>query len=242
MDDTGRKKNDFSEILEGGQKSDNIFKDDRPPFGSDPYAVNQEQPKASGEIELENESFFTIHKKYAAVEKILALINKECSFGELISEILLIAMEQLRSEAGSFFEIDYEHHCMFFRAVSGKSSQSLLKVTIPSGAGIVGHVCETQKMIVLSELKDSSMYLKSIESLVGFEARDVIAAPIVIRGATFGCLELLNCIGSDHYGDAEKEVLQAIGEFSGKIIENRLMMAAFSKELEGYRDGAKKAA
>ncbi|MBI2607015.1 MAG: GAF domain-containing protein [Deltaproteobacteria bacterium] len=242
MDDTDRKKNDFSEILEGGPKSDNIFKDDRPPFGSDPYAANPKQPKVLDELELENESFFTIHKKYAAVEKILALINKECSFGELISEILLIAMEQSRSEAGSFLEIDYEHRCMFFRAVSGKSSQSLLKVTIPLGAGIVGHVCETRKMVVLSEIEDSSMYLKSIENLVGFEARDVIAAPIVIRGATFGCLELLNCIGSDHYGDAEKEVLQAICEFAGKIIENRLVMAAFSKELEGYRDGAKKAA
>lgn len=181
---------------------------------------------------IDNDSLFCVNRKFAAIEALFRLVTREnYSFGQLISEILRIALEQVKSEAGSFLEIDHQNKCMFFRAVAGRSSQTLLNFTIPLGSGIAGFVCDTQQAMTLSSIDDSSVYLRSISDSVGFETKNMAAYPIVIRGVTFGCLELLNRIGEPQFTDGDKEVLQTICEYAGKVIENRLLLAAISKEL-----------
>lgn len=251
--------NKFTEILEKGANVDAIFKDNRPPFGADPFneavpisssAATVEKKEASIELDLtdyeQDDSAITIQKKYIALEELFKLVNSTTTFGKFTSDILSIAMSQVRCEAASFFEVDYENDCLFFRSVAGKSSQGLLKITVPLKAGIVGKVCDEQATIVLSETKDASIHLKSIGTIVGFEATDVIAIPVVIRGKTYGCIELLNPYGSSTFSKSDREVLEAIAQYAGKIIENRLVFAACTKELQAYKSSvttpAKKAA
>ncbi|MEW6055863.1 MAG: GAF domain-containing protein [Bdellovibrionota bacterium] len=180
----------------------------------------------------DNETLFIVNRKFAALEALFKLVPREYySFGQLVSEILRIAMEQVKSEAGSFLEIDHQNQCMFFRAVTGRSSENLLNFTVPLGQGVVGFVCETQQPMALSSVDDSSVYLRSISDAVGFEAKNLVAYPIIIRGVTFGCIELLNRLGEPQYTDADKEVMHTIAEYAARVIENRLIMAAMSKQV-----------
>ncbi len=186
---------------------------------------------------VDNDSLFCINRKFAAVESLFRLVTRDSlTFGQLISEILRIAMEQVKSEAGSFLEIDYQNTCLFFRAAAGRSSEGLLNFTVPLGQGIAGFVCENQQPMALSSIDDSSVYLSTISNAVGFEAKNMVAYPVVIRGVTFGCLELLNRLGEPQYTDADKEVLVTICDYAAKVIENRLMLAAISKELHGFKN------
>ncbi|MBI3556124.1 MAG: GAF domain-containing protein [Deltaproteobacteria bacterium] len=186
---------------------------------------------------IDNDSLFCINRKFAAVEALFRLITRDSlTFGQLISEILRIGMEQVKSEAGSFLEIDYQNGCLFFRAAAGRSSEGLLNFTVPLGQGIAGFVCENQQPMALSSIDDSSVYLSTISNAVGFEAKNMVAYPVVIRGVTFGCLELLNRLGEPQYTDADKEVLVTLCDYAAKVIENRLMLAAISKELHGLKN------
>ncbi len=81
-------------------------------------------------------------------------------------------------------------------------------------------------------MKDNSVHLKNIGMLVGFDARDVIASPVVIRGVTFGCIELLNRSGSDKYSQSDIEILEAICGYAAKVVENRLVMAELYRRFE----------
>lgn len=247
----------FAEILEKGAQVDEIFKDSPSPKGSNPFAGDgapdiqvlaieevpksfsdpapSVEPSASSDAPVfavaDNDSLFCINRKFAAIESLFRLIGRDYySFGQLVSEILRVAMEQIHSEAGSFLEIDHQNQCMFFRAVTGRSSKNLLDFTVPLGQGIVGFVCETQQPMALSSVDDSSVYLRSISDAVGFETKNLIAYPIVIRGVVFGCIELLNRLGEPQYSDADKEVMATIAEYAGKVIENRLLMSALSKK------------
>lgn len=189
---------------------------------------------------VDNDSLGCINRKFAAMEALLKLVTREqYTFGQLISEILKIAMEQVKSEAGSFLEVDHQNQCLFFRAAAGRSSEGLLNFTVPLGQGIAGFVCETQQPMALSSIDDSSVYLRSISNAVGFETKNMVAYPIVIRGVTFGCLELLNRLGEPQYTDADKEVLTAFCNHAAKVIENRLMLAAISRELAALRQKAR---
>lgn len=187
----------------------------------------QEVPKL-----FDQEEDHVLARKYAALDRIFRLVVKDCSFGELVSEILRTSMELVRSESGSFLEVDHQNNCLFFRAVSGRSSQNLLSVTVPAGHGVVGFVCENKQPMALSSIDESSIYLRAISDSVGFETRNVVAYPVIIRGVTFGCLELLNRLGEERFTDEDKEILGAICEYAAKVIENRLVNAALYKELE----------
>lgn len=261
-------KKDFIAVLEQGAQVDDIFKDTPAPRGSNPFlttesvelsieplAVEEVKPVAVvpssdiseevalGEVAIvDNDSLFCVNRKYAALEAMFRLVTREhYSFGQLISEVLRIALEQVKSEAGSFLEIDHQNNCMFFRAVAGRSSQSLLNFTVPRGQGIAGFVCDAQEPMTLSSVDDSSVYLKTISNAVGFETKNLAAYPVIIRGVTFGCLELLNRIGEPQYTDGDKEVLQSVVEYAARVIENRLLMAAMSNELTSLKKGEKKA-
>lgn len=255
--------NDFDEILNRGAKVDEIFKDQAVPRGSDPFDLRKAEevdqpseglalsisPPSQENLDLneadsnlgqgslsDNDGLFFINRKFAALESIFKLVTRDqMSFGQLISEILRVAMEQVKSDAGSFLEIDYQNNCMFFRAAAGRASEGLLNFTVPLGQGIAGFVCETQQPLALSNIDDSRVYLRSISDAVGFETKNMIAVPVVIRGVTFGCLELLNRLGETQYTEADKEVLSAICEFGAKVIENRLLLSAISKELAALK-------
>ena len=186
---------------------------------------------------VDNDSLFCINRKFAVVESLFRLVTRDSlSFGQLISEILRIGMDQVKSEAGSFLEVDYQNGCLFFRAAAGRSSEGLLNFTVPMGQGIAGFVCENQQPMALSSIDDSSVYLRTISNAVGFETKNMVAYPIVIRGVTFGCLELLNRLGEPQYTDADKEVLVTLCDYAAKVIENRLMLAAISKELIAFKN------
>jgi transcriptional regulator with GAF, ATPase, and Fis domain len=204
-------------------------------------AMGADTPDMSSVLITDNDSLFCINRKYAVVESLFKLINREYyTFGQLISEVLRIAVDHVKSEAGSFLEIDHKNQCMFFRAVMGRSSQNLLNFTVPVGQGIAGFVCETQQPMALSSVDDSSVYLRSISDAVGFETKNLVAYPIIIRGTTFGCIELLNRMGEEQFTDADKEVITTLCEFAAKVIEMRLVMAAMSKELAEFKQSKKK--
>lgn len=193
----------FEEILEKGAQVDPIFREE----------VLLDEGAVSTSVRL------------AALEEIFSYVNSDDDFKTVAAKILAVATKHIPSEAGSFFEIDYKNRDIFFRAIFGKTSDGLLNVSVPLGAGIVGRVCETQKTEVLSQMKDNSVHLKNIGLLVGFDAKDVVACPVVIRGVTFGCIELLNRNGSDKYSQSDIEILESICKYAAKVIENRLVVA-----------------
>lgn len=234
-----KSKKSFEEVLENGALVDDIFKDSPAPPGSNPFNELEEptlllEPGESPKMGSD-ESLLASTRKLAALEELFKLVTRDCTFGELASEILRIAMTYVPSDAGSLLEIDYQNQCMFFRAVTGRSSKNLLSFTVPIGQGIVGFVCENQQVMNLSAVDDNNMYLRAISDSVGFDTKNLVAFPIIIRGVSFGCLELLNRMGQPTYTDADLEVLSTICDAASKVIENRLLNAALWQEAYGIK-------
>lgn len=214
---------DFLKQLDSNANVDDIFKDIPTPPGADPFM--QESVAI-----VDNDKLFCINRKFAAIQSLFTLINRDyLSFGQLMSEILRIAVEHVKSEAGSILEVDHKRKILFFRAVAGRSSENLLNFEIALNQGIAGFVCENQQPLILSSLTDNQKHLKMVSQAIGFETNNIAAYPIIIRGTTFGCLELLNRVGQPDFSEADQDVLQTITEYAAKVIENRLILACLSK-------------
>ncbi len=192
---------------------------------------------ASGIGELFSESSLaTMMSKVSVLETFLKSTTKDCKFSDFLRELLLAIMQVIKSEAGSIFELDAETNSLFFRAVVGSRSDRIVNFIIPMGQGIVGHVAESKLPISVENVPENSVHLKSIERAVGFETRNIVAFPILIRGQLFGVLELLNRVGESNYTPEDQELLKYLCTMCSKFIEIRLMIAWSLEE----KDAAKK--
>jgi GAF domain-containing protein len=175
--------------------------------------------------------------KFALVEAFLKHITRDQAFEDFLREILLTMMRVVKSEAGSLFEVDHQRNSLFFRSIVGTSSDRLSGFVIPMGQGIVGHVAESRRPLVVANVAENKMHLRAIQEAVGFATRNLVAVPIVIRGKIYGVLELLNRIGEQDYTPADVELLSYACEMAAKAIEARLMIAWGAKRAGAPTNG-----
>lgn len=162
--------------------------------------------------------------KLNAIESLLALINRDCKFAEFMREICLVGVRTIPSEAGSILEVDPKNESFFFRATVGTVSEKMDAFVIPKGQGIVGHVAESKQPLVVNQVEENRVHLKAIQNAVGFETRNMLAAPILIRGKVFAVIEILNRVGEANYTPQDVEMITYFCNAAAKVIEARLTL------------------
>jgi GAF domain-containing protein len=181
-----------------------------------------------------------LNARFTMVDSFLRILTKDITFKDFARELLLVLMKVVKSEAGSIFEVDHSNNTLFFRAVVGQSSDNLTKFTIPMGQGIVGHVAESRQPLVVADAEANHLHLRAVAKAVGFETRNLIAVPILIRGRVYGVLELLNRVGEPNFTTSDIELLNYFCEMAAKAIEIRFMLAwgAQNRKDPGQRGNA----
>jgi putative methionine-R-sulfoxide reductase with GAF domain len=172
-----------------------------------------------------DEALATNMAKVDALETLLSLSVRDCSFNDFIREVLMVFLKVVKCEAGSVLEVDQANQSLFFRAVVGSSSDRVVNFVIPFGQGIVGHVMESRLALVVDNVPENKVHLKSVEKAIGFETRNLIALPIIIRGNVYGVLELLNRVGENNFTAADVDLLTYVCHMASKTIEIRLMIS-----------------
>lgn len=184
-----------------------------------------------------DESVAVATAKVMVLETLLTLTTRDLKFHDFMREILTVVMKAVKSEAGSILELDHDNHMLFFRATVGTSSDRVSRFIIPVGQGVVGHVAESRQPLVVDNIDENRVYLKSVQDAVGFEARNVVAVPLLVRGRVYGVLELLNRVGEDNYSAEDVELLNYLCGVASKAIEIRLMLG-WSLQQAGKKDAA----
>jgi signal transduction protein with GAF and PtsI domain len=163
--------------------------------------------------------------KLSVLETFLEALTSNCSYVEFSREILLAFLRVVKSEAGTLFELDRSTGTLFFRAVAGRSSDIIAGFRVPMGQGAVGYVAESRQPLLVPNAEGNRIHLKTIQNAIGFETRNLVAVPIVIRGEVYGVLELINRVGEAAYSETDLELLLYLCDFAARAIELRLMIA-----------------
>ncbi len=172
-----------------------------------------------------DDSLAFVTAKLSIADALLRLVTRDCKFGEFAREALLLVMRVVKAEAGSILEVNHAASNLFFRAVVGQSSDRVLNFVIPLGQGIVGHVVESRQPLVVANVEESKIHLRAIQDAVGFETKNLVAIPVIVRGQVYGVLELLNRVGESNFTPSDLELLNYFCELFAKAIEARLMIA-----------------
>lgn len=195
------------------------------------FSITLETPAAQSFSSSEGTSLFAedntlnVAAKTGIMEAVFDLMVQDETFEGFTRSLLLIGMRAIHSEAGTIFEVDHVNENFFFRASVGQSSDQVGGFTIPLGSGVVGYVADSRQPALVPDVTVNDKHLKSIDNSVTFKARNLIAAPIVIRGQIYGVIELLNRSGEKTYSQADVDLLQWFAGICAKAIEVRLMLA-----------------
>lgn len=163
--------------------------------------------------------------KVGLLESSLRALTLDEGFEGFCRELLLSLMRAIQCEAGSFFEVDHENQQLFFRASTGQSSDKLGHIVIPMGKGVVGYVAESRRGTLVADAAKDQHHIKTVQNMVAFETKNLIAVPVVIRGQIFGVLELLNRLVEPTFTEKDLEIANYFATICSTVIETRLNLA-----------------
>jgi transcriptional regulator with GAF, ATPase, and Fis domain len=142
------------------------------------------------------------------LEEVLNLSATAINFNDFCEHLTLSILKLFGCDSGAFLQLDRENHAYFFRAAVGRSSDVVKQFVIPERKGIVGKAAEQGCVVVVESASENADHLKAIADTVGYEVVNITAIPIVIEGACFGVVELINRRSNETYSTEDIELLQ----------------------------------
>src|SRR5262245_8372287 len=123
---------------------------------------------------------------------------------ELLSRLLARAIQLVDSEAGSILLRERNSGELFFRTALGHGADTLKRLKLPAGEGIVGWVALHQQPLLVNDPAHDARHNLFIAEKIGVPARNILAVPLVAPRAlgdedapSLGAIELVNKRGRD---------------------------------------------
>ena len=150
-------------------------------------------------------------------------IGKSLAKAKTVKEVLDVVMFQI----GSIFEPvqwslllkDPKSSDMIFTVVAGANKEKLQGVRVPGGEGIVGHIMETGKPLIVEDVSKDIRLSNLIDKYAGFKTRCYMGTQLKSETKIFGVIELINKIRGDSFTPEELNRLTAISEYAAIAIE-----------------------
>lgn len=120
-----------------------------------------------------------------------------------------LALRYTDAEAGSAFALEPDTGDLLFEAASGPRAAEVLRLGmhIPMGLGLVGFCAQEGVCVAVSDAAHHPRWFRGIAEAVGYEARSVLCAPMLLDGELFGALQVLNRRGGQPFGPTDVTVV-----------------------------------
>lgn len=122
---------------------------------------------------------------------------------------LELALRFTDAEAGAAFVVEPDTGDLLFEVASGPRAAEVLRLGmhIPMGLGLVGFCAQEGVCVAVSDAAHHPRWFRGIADAVGYEARSVLCAPMLLDGELFGALQVLNRRDGEPFGPTDVTVL-----------------------------------
>lgn len=161
--------------------------------------------------------------------KASSALTAEPDLERLFQQILEMASDLVPSEAGVILlddpmakSLDRRSNDLYYVAAFGPATDHLMERSVPASGGVAGQVYCTGIPYLASPGADDDLLDPRAEDTPGYEARSVIAAPIVIEESVCGAIELLNRTDGAVYDEEDLLLLQVFASYTASSLKNAL--------------------
>jgi len=153
-------------------------------------------------------------------EKMQDLYADKMSRERIASFLLDLALQTVKSDAGTFYTSSLSGDTLEFTAVRGPKAKELLKagIKVPVGQGIVGFCAQEGVSLAVSDVQKDARFMASISEKIGYECRTMICSPLYKDGRLYGALQLINRNGGTSYQSQEVDVLNYLAHEAASLL------------------------
>lgn len=168
--------------------------------------------------------FCTLTSKLNVMQELQQLLISFFDREKLFSRLLEIIQKTLNVESISILLVDESREKLYFAAALGPKSEEVKKYKLNLGEGIAGWVFAQNEAVAISDVNRDARFKKDITEAIGYEVHSLLAVPLKIKGRVEGVIEVLNKQDNDMFLSDDIDLLTAIANFSGIIIENNRLI------------------
>ncbi len=150
-------------------------------------------------------------------------------------------LDYLDGEAASVFLLGNDDRELFCKVCVGPVDISGLR--IPSTSGIVGRAVIERRTQMIRDTRTEKDFFDAVDEQTGFETRSILCAPLLIKDACIGALEVINKRGTPPlFNEQDQSVLNVLAGLASLAIHNARMAESLveqermQKELEMARE------
>ena len=152
-------------------------------------------------------------------------LNSTLNLNALLQLIMTSAAELLHAETSSLMLVDEETQELTFEVATGEPGEEVVKYRVPPGQGIAGWVVENAKPLVIDNPSEDSRFYGTIDKSIGFETRDILAVPLIVKDRVIGVVEVINKKDAPGFSQKDLELAVALTNQASVAIDNTRMYA-----------------
>jgi signal transduction histidine kinase len=155
----------------------------------------------------------------ATLNRVSNTLASTLDLEQLLSLVLVSAVEILVAEAGSLLLIDPETGELVFRVMEG-GAEELVGTRLQPGIGLVGAVAQSAEPIIVADVSTDPRWFANADEDTGFKTETVVAVPLQVQDRVIGVLELLNKRSGASFTEDDATLLTTFAGQAAVAIEN----------------------
>ncbi len=173
-------------------------------------------------------STFVRQNRYQRLVEIAGLISGSLNPKVVWRRATEAAAEIASTEAASLFLIDEASGDIVVEVAFGTAEADFEKVRIKMGEGIVGHVIDSGKSVVIDDVEIDDRFETKMDYFSELVTRNLMCSPLIHRGKVIGALEVANKFGDLKFTQNDQLAFETLANQVAVSIVN----ARFYEELQ----------
>jgi signal transduction protein with GAF and PtsI domain len=165
-----------------------------------------------------------------------AAINSSLDLQATLAAIARSAAMVMHAEASSVLLLDKRRNKLVFRASVGGAGENLLGEEIDADVGIAGQVAASGRPKTVTDVRTEKHWFRGIDDRSNFDARGLVAAPLIHKDEIIGVVEVLNKIGDENFNDQDVELIQIFANLAASGAINAQRHEQLQRENRGLRE------
>lgn len=148
---------------------------------------------------------------------------------ELLQLILSAAADLLDAETSSLFLYDEATNELKIEVATGAAGAQVVEQRIPADQGIAGWVLTNREAAVVEDPSKDERFFGDVAASIGFETRNLIAMPLLVKDRAIGVVEVINKKGAEAFSELDVDLGTALASLAAVALDNASMYARLAE-------------
>ncbi len=183
--------------------------------------LRAEQEVSRNNISWAISSLVETNRRLKMVSDVSRLISSSLDLDKTLNVILIKVNEVLQAERSSILLINDETGDLVIETAIGQGTENLPDTNLKSGESISGHVAETGKPILVTDIEKDPRVMRSNRPC--YSTKSLISVPLLSKGRTIGVLNISDKTDKSSFMENDLELVTALASQISIAIQNASM-------------------